>query len=107
MAFLSACFTVQGNAGRSADEDLHRAGAYQVAGFAHVIGALWSTNDAYCARIAREFCIELVKHNEEEEGQRVVAEALWHAVMQFDLSQIMMFHYDRGHSFISLLLLIF
>jgi hypothetical protein len=82
VAFLSACSTVQVKASEFADEGLHLASAFQVAGFAHVIGALWPANDDACARIAGEFYTELIKHNEEEDGQRVVAEALWQAVMR-------------------------
>jgi CHAT domain-containing protein len=82
VAFLSACSTVQVKAREFADEGLHLASAFQVAGFAHVIGALWPANDDACARIAGEFYTELTKHNKEEISQRVVAEALWQAVMQ-------------------------
>jgi len=82
VAFLSACSTVQVKANEFADEGLHLASAFQVAGFAHVIGALWPANDDACARIAGEFYTELIKQNEKEVGQRVVAEALWQAVMR-------------------------
>lgn len=82
VAFLSACSTVQVKANEFADEGLHLASAFQVAGFAHVIGALWSANDDACARIAGEFYTELIKKNKKEVGQRVVAEALWQALMR-------------------------
>ncbi len=82
VAFLSACSTVQVKANDFADEGLHLASAFQVAGFAHVIGALWSANDDTCTRIAGEFYTELIKQNEKEVGQRVVAEALWQAVIR-------------------------
>ncbi|KAE8444532.1 hypothetical protein EG329_014456 [Mollisiaceae sp. DMI_Dod_QoI] len=82
VAFLSACSTVQVKAREFADEGLHLASGFQMAGFAHVIGALWPANDDACARIAGEFYTEIIKHSKQEDGQRVVAEALWKAVMR-------------------------
>lgn len=81
IAFLSACSTAEIKASQFADEGLHLASAFQMAGFEHVIGALWSANDAACARIAEEFYRELIRSGTGQLTPRVIAEALRHAVM--------------------------
>jgi CHAT domain len=82
VAFLSACSTVQIRAGQFADEGLHLAGAFQVAGFAHVIGALWSAHDDMCAWIAEEFYGEIIRRKQAGATQRVVADALHQAILR-------------------------
>jgi hypothetical protein len=52
IAYLSACSTAEINAGHLADEVLHLVSGFQVAGFGHVIGSLWSADDATCVRMA-------------------------------------------------------
>ncbi|GCE02286.1 CHAT domain-containing protein [Embleya hyalina] len=43
-AFLSACSTARPS-GRPADEAIHLASAFQLAGYRHVIGTLWRIGD--------------------------------------------------------------
>jgi hypothetical protein len=50
-AFLSACTTAQPTSALT-DEAIHLTSAFQLAGFRHVIGTLWSVNDAIAVRMA-------------------------------------------------------
>ncbi|KAL4747469.1 CHAT domain-containing protein [Aspergillus terricola var. indicus] len=82
IAYLSACSTAQVTASKLADEAIHLASAFQVAGFGHVIASLWSVDDAACARIAGYFYGYLVKHQAGALSNRLVAEALHAAVLR-------------------------
>ncbi|WP_089158368.1 CHAT domain-containing protein [Micromonospora sp. NBS 11-29] len=54
LAFLAACSTARSTPAL-ADEAVHITGAFQIAGFRHVIGTLWETDDAASLEIARRF----------------------------------------------------
>lgn len=54
LAFLSACHTARGTSAL-ADEAIHLAAAFQLAGFPHVVGTLWRLADDPAPDIAREF----------------------------------------------------
>jgi CHAT domain-containing protein len=41
LAYLSACSTAENKIDQLADEVIHLASAFQVAGFRHVAGAMW------------------------------------------------------------------
>ncbi|KAL4735583.1 CHAT domain-containing protein [Aspergillus similis] len=83
IAYLSACSTAQITAIRLADEAIHLASAFQVAGFGHVIASLWTVDDATCAHMAGYFYGHLVKHQETGTlSNRLIAEALHAAVLQ-------------------------
>lgn len=76
LAFLSACSTAEGHNEQLADELIHIASSFQLVGFKHVIGTLWTTDDATCREIAREFSSQLLEGNEDEwDGTWKVAEA--------------------------------
>ncbi|MFC4052751.1 CHAT domain-containing protein [Actinomadura syzygii] len=51
LAFLSACSTARPGA-RPADEAIHLASAFQLAGYRHVIGTLWPVDDRHSADLA-------------------------------------------------------
>lgn len=51
LAFLSACHTAHGRLD-VADEAMHMAAAFQLAGYQHVIGTLWSVRDSAAPEIA-------------------------------------------------------
>jgi CHAT domain-containing protein len=53
LAFLSACHAARNREASLLDEGIHLAGAFQLAGFSHVIGTLWQIHDAYSVQVAR------------------------------------------------------
>ncbi|RSL54594.1 hypothetical protein CEP54_009805 [Fusarium duplospermum] len=54
LAYLSACGTSRVRNDGSMDESIHLANAFQLAGFRHVVGTLWSVFDD-------ELCVEMAK----------------------------------------------
>lgn len=53
LAYLSACGTGRVRDEKSVDESIHLMSAFQLAGFRHVVGTLWSVMDDVCVRVAR------------------------------------------------------
>ena len=53
LAYLSACRTGQNKDDRMVDESINLVSAFQLAGFRHVIGTLWTVNDDLCMEMAR------------------------------------------------------
>lgn len=58
LAYLSACSTAHPGT-RDADQSLHLASAFQLAGFRHVIASLWPLNDRMAAIAAESFYQDL------------------------------------------------
>ncbi|KAH6999270.1 CHAT domain-containing protein [Ilyonectria destructans] len=81
IVYLSACSTAQVKAEELIDESLHLASAFQVAGFAHAIGSLWTADDETCVKIARLFYQELTTFGSDKRNN-VVPQALRRAVMK-------------------------
>jgi CHAT domain-containing protein len=54
LAFLAACSTARGSE-HLADEAIHIASAFQLAGYRDVVATLWPTLDGTAARIAQGF----------------------------------------------------
>ncbi|KAF5700795.1 hypothetical protein FGLOB1_10587 [Fusarium globosum] len=52
-AYLSACSTGANESERFADEGVHLAHAFQLAGFRHVVGTLWRVSDRHSVHMAR------------------------------------------------------
>jgi CHAT domain-containing protein len=77
-AFLSACSTARTSAGL-ADEAIHLASAFQLAGYRHVIGTLWEVGDRSAARIAARVYATVAGN---DAGVDISAEALHHAVRE-------------------------
>jgi CHAT domain-containing protein len=58
MAYLSACSTAVSTP-LLADEAAHITGAFQLAGYQHVIGTLWPVGDRLAAKLAQDFYARL------------------------------------------------
>jgi SpoVK/Ycf46/Vps4 family AAA+-type ATPase len=82
IAYLSACSTAEIRVKSLVDESIHMASAFQVAGFAHVIGSLWPADDDVCVRVAELFYQSLVMCKSTADPNRAVAAALREAVLQ-------------------------
>ncbi|KAI0100967.1 CHAT domain-containing protein [Nemania sp. FL0031] len=55
LAYLSAALTGATHAERLVDEEIHLISAFQLAGFRHVVRALWNMSDEDCVTVARVF----------------------------------------------------
>ncbi|RPA99746.1 TPR-like protein, partial [Choiromyces venosus 120613-1] len=55
LAYLSACSSAQNSSLSLADEVIHLASGFQLAGFSHVLANLWETNDSASSEVARDF----------------------------------------------------
>ena len=64
------------------DEVLHVVSGFQVAGFRHVIGCLWPSDDNVCVEVAKSFYSELGRNGTMEYDDRAVALALHKAVVE-------------------------
>ncbi|CAG8909318.1 unnamed protein product, partial [Penicillium egyptiacum] len=80
IAYLSACSTAENQAKDLIDEALHVVSGFQVAGFRHVIGTLWPSDDSVCVEVAKLFYAELCRNGTLEYSDRAVAMALHKAV---------------------------
>lgn len=78
IAFLSACSTADNPSSALADESIHIASGFQLAGFSHVLATQWESDDAACRRVAGEFYSALFKGSEKE--HRAVSTAFHYAV---------------------------
>ncbi|GAA1006966.1 CHAT domain-containing protein [Acrocarpospora pleiomorpha] len=80
LAYLSACRTAITEDSHLADEAIHLATAFQLAGFPHVVGTLWEINDSVARTIAESFYARLGGSARERFAPERAAEALHHAV---------------------------
>jgi CHAT domain-containing protein len=80
IAYLSACSTAQFNGSRLDDERIHIASSFQLAGFTHVIGTLWETEDETCRELAGAFYGIVLGEGEGWSGTWKVGRALHCAV---------------------------
>jgi tetratricopeptide (TPR) repeat protein len=81
LAYLSACSTAENKAARLADEAIHVATGFQVAGFPHVVGCLWPSVDEVCAEVAQSFYTQLTQQGGIDLGNRAIAVALHQSVL--------------------------
>ncbi|MGN9912738.1 CHAT domain-containing protein [Phytohabitans sp. LJ34] len=79
LAMLSACSTSEVDPDLT-DESTHLTAAFQLAGFRHVIGALWPVSDTIAARLAGDFYDRLTTGGQHPPRAAVSAVALHHAV---------------------------
>ncbi|KAF9767352.1 hypothetical protein IL306_000094 [Fusarium sp. DS 682] len=80
LGYLSACFTAANDVQDLVDEGIHLLGACQLAGFRHLIGALWQVHDDACVKMA-----ELVYDGLAAEGMtdQSVCASLHNALVRF------------------------
>ncbi|KAL0631148.1 hypothetical protein Q9L58_009991 [Maublancomyces gigas] len=81
LAYLSACSTADNASFALADESIHIASGFQLAGFSHVLATLWESNDIACRQVAGEFYSLLFDVHRHVEGHRKVGTAFHHAVV--------------------------
>ncbi|KAI9867359.1 MAG: hypothetical protein M1813_008917 [Trichoglossum hirsutum] len=82
LAYLSACCSAENPVAGLADEVLHIASGFQLAGFSHVVATLWESKDSVCVKVSSEFYSLLFGGSGEsgESGHARVARALHEAV---------------------------
>jgi hypothetical protein len=83
LAYLSACQTGQNRAHELADEVVHLASAFQVAGFPHVIGCIWSARDETSKDIAELFYTALLENGQVRTDDWSIAAALRRSAMAY------------------------
>lgn len=75
LAYLSACETAKSNE-RLADEAVHIATAFQLAGYRHVVGTLWPVADSAAGRIADDFYTGLAPSFDSDYAARILHRAV-------------------------------
>ena len=80
IAYLSACSTAENRSVMLADEAIHIASSFQLAGFSHVLATLWESDDRLCQRVATEFYSRLFRGVDGVEANLRVAMAYHEAV---------------------------
>lgn len=82
IAYLSACSSAQNTSADLPDESIHIASGFQLAGFSHVLGMLWTADDLGCCEVAVEFYRRLFQRGPEDgsDGHAVVSAAYHEAV---------------------------
>lgn len=80
LAYLSACSTAENSSAALADESIHIASGFQLAGFSHVLGTRWNSNDSACRQVAVDFYRELFNEEAHDKGHLAVSTAFHLAV---------------------------
>lgn len=80
LAFLSACCTAENAVSVLMHEGIHLAGAFQLAGYPHVIASLWEADDALSVAVAEKFYL-IVFAESGVVGHDKIAYALHDAVL--------------------------
>jgi CHAT domain-containing protein len=81
LAYLSACYAANIRVEGLLDESIHIASAFQLAGFPHVIGTLWTINDCHSVNVSKAVYTAMVNDKGEVDVGRA-AEGLHSAVRQ-------------------------
>lgn len=79
IAYLSACSTADNSSVALADESIHIASGFQLAGFSHVLATLWESNDGACLQVAKDF-YRLLFNEQHVHCNRKVSASFHHAV---------------------------
>lgn len=82
VAYLSACSTANNSSAALADESIHIASGFLLAGFSHVLATRWDSQDDACLQVAVEFYKRLFdpERQEGDIGHHEVSTAFHHAV---------------------------
>lgn len=80
LAFLSACSTANNPDTYLADECIHLASAFQIAGFPHVIGTSWACSDRACLTMVKDFYTNLMRPLDSLDGHDIIAKSLHTAI---------------------------
>ncbi|CUS11436.1 unnamed protein product, partial [Tuber aestivum] len=80
LAYLSACSSAKNSSVILADEVIHLASAFQLAGFSHTLANLWETNDEASSQVARDFYNLLFRREGNGDGHHRVTAAFHQAV---------------------------
>ena len=80
LAYLSACQTSRNASMALLDEAIHLTSAFQLAGYPHVIGTMWSIGDRTAAIVADTFYAHLLTHQATVGTTTTAAHALHRAV---------------------------
>ncbi|PKK41188.1 hypothetical protein CI102_15103 [Trichoderma harzianum] len=83
IAYLSACSTAELSVGELLDEAIHISNSFQMLGFKHVVGTMWSADDHAAGVVARQFYTQLLGGDEEDQDEHQVAQVLHRAVCNF------------------------
>ncbi|WP_175647261.1 CHAT domain-containing protein [Streptomyces cyaneochromogenes] len=81
LAYLSACDTSI-TSPLLVDESLHVTGAFQLAGYRHVIGTLWHVDDRAAAQLARDFYAHLTNDGKVPPQTHRSSQALHYAIQR-------------------------
>ena len=82
LAFLSACSTAKSNSSKLVGEVTHIVSSFHIAGFSHVIGTLWESEDPACQRMAVDFYAELSRTDDVAASYRTTIMRLMEAKPQ-------------------------
>ncbi|RPB04291.1 hypothetical protein L873DRAFT_1667734 [Choiromyces venosus 120613-1] len=80
LAYLSACSSAKNSSIVLADEAIHLASGFQLAGFSHVLANLWETDDRASSEVARDFYDLLFKYEGKGDGHHQVSATFHKAV---------------------------
>lgn len=80
LAFLSACNTADNPDTFLADECIHIASAFQIAGFSHVVSTMWPCSDHGCVAIVKSFYANLFSSQQVYQGHDTISRSVHDAV---------------------------
>ncbi|CUS11101.1 unnamed protein product, partial [Tuber aestivum] len=78
IAYLSACSSAKNSSDDLADEAIHPASAFQLAGFSHTLANLWDTDDLAACEVASDFYDLLLKNRGHCDDDHQLVSAAFH-----------------------------
>lgn len=83
IVYLSACSTADLYPGKHLDEAITLANCFQLLGFRHVIGTIWSASDTSAGRVASAFYTRIAKESYRTNNKINAAQALHDAIVEY------------------------